>query len=86
MYNSCSTVHLLVDSRGNNLTANMMLGFANNPPGAIPPPSISPASASEKYDRPKEAHSSSNNSLQQVDQSIFKHSEMLSFSLMKRVL
>ncbi|XP_035702575.1 uncharacterized protein LOC110842142 isoform X3 [Folsomia candida] len=56
---------LLRNSRGNNLTANMMLGFANNPPGAIPPPSISPASASEKYDRPKEAHSSSNNSLQQ---------------------
>ncbi len=45
----------------------MMLGFANNPPGAIPPPSISPANTSEKYDRPKEAHSSSNNSsLQQV--------------------
>lgn len=44
----------------------MMLGFANNPPGAIPPPSISPVTPSEKYDRPKEAHSSSNSSLQQV--------------------
>lgn len=44
----------------------MMLGFASNPPGAIPPPTISPANPSEKYDRPKEAHSSSNNSLQQV--------------------
>jgi hypothetical protein len=46
----------------------MMLGFANNPPGAIPPPTISPAT--EKYDRPKEAHSSSNNSLQQVLDSV----------------
>jgi hypothetical protein len=54
------------DSRGNQSTANMMMGFSNNPPGAIPPPTISPAPHSEKYDRPKEAHSSSNNSLQQV--------------------
>lgn len=36
----------------------MMMGFSN-PPGAVPPPTVSPAGIPDKYDRPKEAHSSS---------------------------
>lgn len=45
-----------VGSRGSQSANNIMLGFSN-PPGAVPPPSVSPAT--DKYDRPKEAHSSS---------------------------
>ncbi|CAG7827385.1 unnamed protein product [Allacma fusca] len=47
--------------------SNMMMGFGNNPPGAVPPPHISPANLADKYDRPKEAHTSSNSSSQQAE-------------------
>jgi len=61
---NANTYRLSTGSRnqGPQSAANMMLNFAGTPPGAIPPPTISPAM--DKYERPKEAHSGSTSSSQ----------------------
>ena len=69
--------------------ANMMMGFGNNPPGAVPAPHVSPAT--EKYDRPKEAHSHSSSNSSQVCSMTFqnlgvseKEEEVFVFAIVRR--